>query len=377
MVDPHAAGPPDELQVRVLDPGAAAQFQGLKGATFTGWKEVQVIRPLEAIAGAFRLSLPANRAVPIRRGSRVSIEVGTEPILTGYVESMLLELGENSAELTVAGRDLAGDLVDCQEPSAVTEWHSVTLDEIALELAQPFGVTEVRLDGLPTAPFDVFQAQPGESSWATLERALRMRARLAYSAGDGAVVLAGPPISRAARRLVYGENLLELQIRTTDAERFRFYTVRGQARGSDQGWGTVSAHVEGRAEDLGVARNRPLVILAESQVTPSDAEDRAAWEASMRRARSGVVRAVVRGWRQVEGGDPWRVNELVEVRADLVGFAQELLIRRVEFVRSLDAGNVVTLELVRPDSYIPKPVLEEDPTGDPFESYLGDEEDQP
>lgn len=352
----------DELELRV------------EGRSFTGWEEVSVARALDALSGAFRLTVSDRRPYPVRPGDACEVILAGELLISGYVDVLDVEVGPERRLAVVEGRDKTADLVDCSEISEPAEHFDVRLADLAVRIASPFGV-EVRSELAEDEPFQVFKVNPGETAFAALERAARRRGALLYSEGDGVLVISRPASGRAAGALVEGPrgNVERCKLRIDGRNRFRTYVVRAQGPGGDDHYGPDVALVEGRAEDPGVSRYRPLLVVGDGAMTFEDAADRASWEATVRAARAAWISVEVPGWRQAPGGPPWRVNDLVRVDVPSALVDQELLIASVHHQRDKEQGTRTTLGLTRRDAYVPSP--EVDTEEEAFLELLGGEDD--
>jgi prophage tail gpP-like protein len=342
----------------------------VEGRSFTGWETMTVARALDAVAAQFQLVVSDREPFPVRPGDECTVKVAGELVVTGYVDALQYTGTATGRQLTVAGRDRTGDLVDCSETSDPGEWTELPLAELVQKIADPFGIEVRALSDAALQPLELFRRQPGETAWSAIERACRRRGILAFSSGDGALLLDRPASSSAQVPLLEGENgnVLAWAIEVDHRSRFSLYDVRGQTGGSDSFSGTLAAEVQGTATDVAIDRFRPLLVLAEGALSFDDAEDRAAWEASVRAARSSRATVTVQGWRQVPRTGPvWSVNQLVQVRLPSAGLASVLLVDQVTFERS-NAGSRTRLGLTRPDAYQPAPVVED------FEDFLGSDE---
>lgn len=329
-----------------------------RGKLLRGWKSVTITRAIDAAAVAFEVSGPARSPYPIAPGDEVEVYASGERILRGFAERLQRRLDADGSTVTVSGRDRVADLIDCTAANEPGEWTNVELEQLAVELAKPFGVSVDYSAGAKPA-FEVFSLRPGDTAWGALERACRMRGVLAYSNGEGRLQIRRPGQAVAPVELIEGQNLRAASYTVDDSARFRFYRVQGQRRGSDSAWGEQVALIEGEAEDRGARSPRQLVILAESMGTNQTAQERAQWEAIVRAAEAVQLEAEASGWRQNGpggGGALWQPNEELAVRAPSLDLDGYLLVRAVTF-RQAEREESTFLELVRPDAYQPQPAL--------------------
>lgn len=345
----------------------------VRGERWTGWLSIEVLRAVDAAAGRFRLSTVPSRTEtwPIRPQDEVTIRIGGEELVTGHVDELRATSSVGGREVTVAGRDRTADLVDCAAVTTPGTWFGAGLEEIVRELATPYGVQVIRLTSRVGEPFDVFKLQVGESAWAAIERAARARSVLTTTDGQGRLILTTPGVGQAEVDLVEGgpgANVLSSSFRWNLESRYRTYLVRGQGRGSDDGWGDEVAAIEGEAQDLEILRERTTLVISDGPLTFSDAEDLARWTAAHARARSIELDVTVLGWLQYPDGPPWRPNETVIARIPSIGVEGRWLIRSVRHSRDREASARTILGLVPEDAYDP---IAEIPAGrDPVEDLL-------
>lgn len=348
---------------------------------YSSWEEVTLDRAIDAACGSFvvRVTSPeqvGSRGVaaggpvavsgagilyelPFGPQDQVEIAAANEVVCTGRVDSLESELNSSGGTLVrLAGRDRSADMVDCSAPNKPGEWFNVGIRDLARDLATPFGLS-VTVTGA-AAVLPSFSLQEGETAWNALERACRMRGLLCFSDAFGNLVIEAPGAGGfdGGGRIAQGENLTTARLTLNDAERFSIYNVRGQRPGAIDGGAEAAILIEGNALDAGVRRYRPLVVLAESAVSPADAQLRAQWEAIVRASRAHRLSCVVPGWRRPLSSRPWRINTLVPVLIPRMGINAELLIMQTIFRRSKRGGTTTELVLVRPDAFQPQPQIE-------------------
>ncbi|MQX36812.1 phage baseplate assembly protein [Roseospira navarrensis] len=340
-----------------------------------GWTSVSVTRSIEAVAGAFDLTLTrrtgARLRIPLGGPCRVSVEDERgrrTPVLTGYIDDVEPSYDAQSHEVTVRGRDAAGDLVDCSAihlPSG--EWHGVTLDQIARDLVAPYGIS-VRAAADTGPAFASFRIQEGETVWDALERACRYRGILAMSDGLGGLVLTTPAQARdtgATLERVPGTRVLSARGMMSHRDRYSTITVKGQSA-LDDGFG-VEAVAAGRASvtDAGVPRHRPLIVLAEEGESLAD---RAAWERTVRQGRSRRAEITVAGWRD-DADALWRPLTLVRVVDPWLALDRAMLIAGVTYDKS-DDGTTATLEVVAEGAFDVRQETPPESGGDADEQWV-------
>jgi prophage tail gpP-like protein len=322
------------------------------GRDYAGWKSVRVVRSMSSCAGSFELGVaelwPGAQAVDgIRPGEKCELRIGNDPVVTGYVDTVELQIDAAQHEVQVTGRDSTADLVDCSALRKPGQWRGQRVERIAQDLAEPFGV-KVRVEVDTGRPLASFALQEGESVFEAIERAARMRALLLMSDGTGALVITRAGLRRVATPLVMGSNILSGRAALDMRDRFSLYVAKGQAPGSDTYSGAQVAQIAARATDPGVHRYRPLVLTGEAPDLGASLRQRVEWEANVRAASAMEVEVTVNGWRHEAG--LWEPNTIVKVSAPVLRLDHELLVHTVQY--SLDeGGQVATLAMTRADAY--------------------------
>lgn len=325
----------------------------LGGVSYGGWTAIYVHRSLEEVAGTFELALTERwpeheQPLVIQPGAACVVTIAGKPVITGYVDTVDQGYDATNHTLTVSGRDKTADLVDCSATFSKGEWRNAKIDQLARDLAGPFGIT-VRSTGDLGAPFLTFAIEPGESAFDCLERAARQRGLLLASNGAGDLVVGHAGTGKVGTALRSGENLLAGGVRNDNAMRYSQYTVLGQRAGSDQVSGAAAAQVKAQASDAGATRYRPLVIVDEDQGDIASFQRRAKWEASVRAARALTYTALVQGWMHASG--PWETNTLVQVYDPVLRLGRELLVRDVDYGLDPSSGQVTQLVLTPAEAY--------------------------
>lgn len=331
------------------------------GRAWYGWKAARIQRGIEHCAGGFELELSElwhedSRPPAARAGDRCELMIGTDPVITGWVDGAEVTLDAGTHSSRVSGRDATGDLVDCSAIRGSGQWRGLRIEQIAAQIAEPFGV-RVTTDVDTGKPLTTFALQEGETAFEAIERAARLRALLLVSDGVGGLLITRASDTRIGTELVMGENILAITVRSDWRDRYAVYFAKGQAPGSDFFNGPAASQMKAQAADPDVARHRPLVITDPCPDVAASLVERVKWEAKVRAARSFEAEVMVQGWRHADG--LWQPNTRVMVRAPGVRIETELLISRVEF--SLDErGTRTVLGMTRPDAFSLLPLRQAD-----------------
>lgn len=330
---------------------------------YEGFKNIKLSRSLTSLTGSFEIVLVDKFNVEkvdfeLKPGLEISCKIGKRPFYKGYIDKLAISLAAGSRNLTISGRDKTGDLVDCSHVGK-NEFNNMKLEAIAKELVRPFGI-DVIIFAETGAPFTKFTIAQGDTVFQSLEKLAKQRNLLLTSSPEGNLVFEKKGIIRSSSELIEGFNIRNAGIELDNTERFSNYHVKSQAIGL-LGIPADASQAKGMAQDEGIDRYRPTVILNESQGDGKTAQQRAEWEASLRSAKACNVSVVVVGWTQI-AGELWATNQLVHIDCPSIGVKQDMLISKVNFELS-ENGKITELELIRPDAFEFKPKIkkEKDP----------------
>lgn len=334
----------------------------IDGVDWSYWKSVEIARQMDAIAGTFSIALAdpwrdGAQALPIAAGMACEVLIGDDPVINGYIDKVTPSFSVTDHGIAISGRDRSGDLVDCSAVHKPGQWSNQTALQLAAILAGPFSVP-VAAEGDVGAAIPVFKLEQGETAFEALDKALKQRELLAMPDGQGGLILLKVGGRKSDTSLVQGVNILTASADFDLTDRYSDYLVQGQQQGSDETYGEAAAAVNAKTRDEAVTRYRPLIVRAESQVNPASARQRAAWECTVRAARSVTLNVTVQGFRQ-ESGKLWEPNALTEVKIPFLRLEQELLISSVTFRREASSGSITTLQLKDPKAFQPEPKTEQ------------------
>ncbi|MGD8499286.1 MAG: hypothetical protein PVJ86_01485 [Phycisphaerales bacterium] len=330
----------------------------IAGYKYSGWTSIRVTKSMDQLAHSFDLSLTDRWVVeeadlPLEVGQRCRISHDNVGILTGWIDSVITDYTSDGMRITVSGRSLSGDLVDCAATHSGGQWRGSGLLKIAQDLCSPFGLSAYTNTDLGGA-FRIFELQDGETVFQALERAARRRGVLLQTRPDGNIVFERVGSTKVKTKLVYGRNILEGSKRTSWQDRFSTYTVKAQAQGTDTFFGSSAAALKMVSTDSGVTRYRPTIISADDEDSGEELQKRANWERNVRAGRAAKLDYLVQGWSHT--GGLWQPNKLVCIEDRVLRVDDEVLISEVTFERNENSGTVTRLSLVRKEGYDIQPL---------------------
>lgn len=332
------------------------------GQVYQGWTKVEVTRSLEAMAGSFSLELTWKWqgseqqykafVEPIKQGQACTVDIGSERVITGYVDDWIPSYDANSVVISVSGRDKTADLVDCSIDHPSGQFNNQTLTQIANTVCEPFGI-KVMVNADVGAPFARIQIDQGESPHELLTRLARQRGVLLTSDTFGNLVITRASKVKAGVSLILGENVLAARGRFSWRQRYSKFTVKAAGAAFGSQWdGAAQATVGGIKADVTddeIGRYRPMIIVNEEITTAEGAAKRGQWERQRSIGKSNSAEYTVTGWRIPQTGKLWNINTLVPVVDEILGLDEELLIVSVMFSED-DAGRLAVIGVVKPEA---------------------------
>jgi prophage tail gpP-like protein len=342
------------------------------GAALSGWHRVTMWRSLDAVPASFDIQVteryPTTAQVNIRAGQTCQVRIGSDLVLTGYVDRYAASLSPADHTVRIQGRSKSEDLVDCSaffgdmskpfgDPAGPSmQSFSGSALAIAQKLAAPYGVTVSSLAG-PGAPIPQFNVNLGETAWQIIDRITRISQLVAYDLPDGSVVLAQAGSETMSSGFVQGQNIEQADIVYSMDARFSQYEghmMASMALGTDAG--VNSPGVGKIIRDDGVPRFRKLYVISEQTfMGQSLAEQRAQWECNRRIGRSQMLNLTTDSWRDA-AGNLWAPNHLVPLDVPALKLTgAQWVIGSVTYLRD-ENGQHAVLVLMPPSAYQPEPI---------------------
>ncbi len=345
---------PDDLTLRI------------GGASISGWTQLRVTRGMERVPSDFDIVMTERfpgelNAVTVVPGAPCQVLLGTEVVITGYVDRFTPSLSPQGHQVRVVGRGKCCDLVDCSAEWPGGQISGTSALDVATKLAAPYGIAVTLAPGVSSGPsIPQFNLILGETAWELIERVCRYAALVPFELADGSLQLAQVGTTAHASGFAQGQNVMQASIQYGMDQRYSRYVAFLQSVENlgDQGAGGVDGNVLAVMKDHTVSRHRQLDIIAEAGAGGQDiAITRAQWELARRWGRSFVCRLTTDSWRDAQG-DLWQPNRLALVDLPLLKTAQaQWLIGEVSFHLDAARGTTAELTLMPPEAFAPQPTL--------------------
>jgi len=332
------------------------------GNVYQGWTKVEVTRSLEAMSGSFSLELTWKWqdseqqykafVEPIKQGQACTVDIGSERVITGYVDDWIPSYDATTVTISVSGRDKTADLVDCSVDHPSGQFNNQTLTQIANTVCKPFGIKVVVNTDVGEA-FARIQIEQGETPHELLSRLARQRGVLLTSDTFGNLVITRASKVKAGVSLILGENVLAARGRFSWRQRYSKFTVKAAGAAFGEKWDSSALSTVGGIKaditDSDISRYRPMIIVNEEITTAEGAAKRGQWERQRSIGKSNSAEYTVTGWRIPQTGKLWNINTITPVIDEILGLDEEMLIASIMFSED-DAGRLAVISVVKPDA---------------------------
>ena len=354
--------------VAPADPDVVAIVTG--SDRFEGWQTVAISRSCETIPNNFSLSastefLQGAALKGTQPGLACQIYIGTDLVINGKIDRRTINLDAHGHMVTLTGRGLTRNLVDCSADIAndpTIKGGSInakdTLD-LATRVSKAYGVKVISAVQDLGIAIPNFQVRLGETPYEIIESVARYARYLVYENEAGMLVLDRVgTLSMAAGFTVPGNVEAITAERSVDG-RYSDYIVVASAiyQLADL---SPTQNQRAAAQDPTLGEHR-VKIMVSSQYSPAFdiAEAMAKWEKGRRIGRAQAAILTCDAWRDAppSGGTPrlWTPNRLATINApvaDIVG--ANWIIGSVTFRKDL-SGTHADLVLMPPDAFAVEP----------------------
>jgi prophage tail gpP-like protein len=340
------------------------------GKTLEGWLTSSVIRDIDAgPPSRFTISLTerfpnSDNSAVIVPGSACQVYLGSNIIITGYIDNYLPTYDARTHRVVIEGRSNTEDVVDSSyvgPPWGFSSGASLktTIAAILSQQTPNVGLSFLAPDQpLPTGPAQAYQVTFGESVYSVIESLCRMCQLLLYDDENGNLVINTVGTTRAGSSLVEGQNVEAAAVRVDWSQRFHnlYIGAAGQIPGA-----AIANSIFGSAQvDQQIRTSRSKIVLMDHYPSPALVQQRANWEMNRRIGRSLMTQVTVTGWRD-GAGNLWKVNTVVGVQLPTLKINSDLIIAACEYDRDENGTRTVLTcmpgSALKPAPYIPVPAI--------------------
>jgi prophage tail gpP-like protein len=337
-----------------------------------GWETVTITRSAEMFPNYFSFSMTEefsqdpNTILAIPGKGICQVKIGSDLVVTGYVDRYTTSIDAHSHNVEITGRGLCEDLADCSVDitnESSPFYNGAVAVESAIDLAEKLAATSKLNARIAVSdrgpPIPKLLVAPGETSYELLEKVCRYAGYLIYEDETGTVVLDRAGTAKMASGFAQGVNVEAATSSLSVEQRFTTYTI--MASTVDQATEGAKVDVSNKratAKDdalIAMGRVRPRIIISQQTDGNADFADRMVkWEMARRNGRSQSVQLTCDSWRD-SAGKLWQPNRLAPVNLPALKVVNaEWLIATVVF-RKDQGGTHADIQLMPPDAFSIEP----------------------
>lgn len=339
------------------------------GIQYTNFTTASCELRLDSLSSSFSFEAitPDGQALPFKGGDPCRIFVDNELALTGFIEIAAPSLTADDDTTTVSGRDKTADLLDSTLVGLDDiRGDNLTLKSLIEQVIAHLGLDIQVVDKVNPKPFsaaeDVAAPEPGENAFSFIQKYSKKRQVLLTSDAQGNVVIDANSGTQADGAIQYiigadDNNVIGRNYSFNLTGRFYKYVVKSDLsipplnQAGDTAIEEIS-NQDGIAFDTEIRKSRVLTIIPDATFSSINCQDRAKWEANVRRARSMPYSATVKGFRVGgQGTLLWQINKRYQIVDQGIGKIEPMLCNSITFSFDAEDGRQTALGFVGKDAY--------------------------
>ena len=345
----------------------------VNGVKYKFWTSVSITSELNTVAPAFSVNAFSKSSLMIdglKSGRPVTVKIGEDTVLTGYIEQTPVSYSATSANVGIAGRSKTCDLIDCtvmvddpnisyEKPNtsnsnyvscpqnAATEYKNVALETIIAQLIMPYGIKLVN-ETKPLTKKRNFSAKHEDTVLKALQNLTSTENLLFYGNEKGDLVVTEKGKLTADDALVLGQNILTGDASFDASKIYKYYRAVGQDKGVTGKTGHAASSHNYTAVDDNVSRTRLLTKKVQGAADTAKCKVTAEGDRDYNRDQYFKITYKVQGWRQ-STGKLWKINSLVDIKDDSLGIDTQ----RSQKIFNLteNEGMTTTLDVIPPNGW--------------------------
>lgn len=329
------------------------------------WDQAEIDSQIDTPADGWSLSLfnPAIGSLPpqVRGGAPARIYYGDELVLTGIVDNLNEKIQRSGRAITISGRDLAGQLIDCSVP--IKSAKQVTLKQLLEDfiLKDSLGKIIHQIIVQDDAWLkNKVSIEPGESLWDAIAKAAQVTGQFIWFEPRGALVVGDPfenpyKVNKPLRMMYSGADNNVLSLEYSEDVSGLFSDIQ-----------LISQDTDAKALSAAAQANTPYAYSRRKILTLGDIENQAEAQAALNKIKHDNdleaynLNAIVPGW--TVDGKVWQPGWEISLQSDVLTRANARWVAMGRTLRlSRTEGKTTALKLKRQGDWV-QPLLYKEPT---------------
>lgn len=321
----------------------------VNGKIFSFWLEAKIIKSLQSFSGSFDVAYTTkvDKTSPsflIKEGDSCTVKYKNTPMITGFIEKVLLDVNETSLSFFCSGRDKTGDLVDSHVSINEREFKNQNIVNISNTICSDFGISFKSESPNATSIIKNVVIDTKDTLAQIIAKLSKLKNCIVLPNDKGELVFSKVG-SKNAGSLTFGQ-FISIKIEQDSSQKFQSY----KAYFSDN-CDADNKHKKEIAsvKDSSVKRPRVLILQMPKATLKEDAINKLKWEMCQRISKAISITIVTDGWLNSQK-NIWEPNQLLTLKLDSFQISETFLIETCTYL--LDKNGYSTeLKLVLKDAY--------------------------
>lgn len=335
----------------------------ISNTNYKTFKSFFVTRSIDDVCGSFSIviSRPANDVTPFKTGDLIDIVLDGTQVMRGKIYQIGIEGDSTTDDIILSGRDITGDIIDSTVPDDSKVYSGgVRIEDIASKIILSLGLADkirvLNFSGSDIVPFSEEEIVSCETGYTTIKFLLKYsRKRQLFLNTDvfGNLIFFKAAGIKTGNQIINEfannqNNVISYKSKFNISDRFNKYICKSQDVKLWLGGDDAIVDTDGIAIDDQISTTRVFEFKAKESMNAAEAQQRAAEEANIRRARAFEYTVVVQGFKDKK---LWEINQFVNVSDDKADLHGEFLIKKIEYNLDVIKGRTTKLTVVDRDSY--------------------------
>jgi prophage tail gpP-like protein len=305
----------------------------------------------------------ANR-LPFKGGESCKVIIEGEKVITGTIEVVDIDWDSKSHVIVVSGRGRCADFADSYIDNISDLSAANTLVDVIQKVVDSIPDLNLKVKtNVAQSSFnkaeDLLSPAVSENCFDYADSVCRRKQVLITEDVNGDILLtrSSNDVYPDLIKQVVGaddNNILSAKATYDYSGIFRTYKVKSQSNpttmtlGGKFGVKDIVGN-DGLYVDVRNRKGRQFVVVSEQSASNLTAQERAKWEADIRRTRSIKYQATVQGYKN--GSEIWYPNKLVKIIDELCNIDSTMLLVDVEYSSKIEEGTKSILTFVEKGSF--------------------------
>ena len=353
---------------------------------FEGFRSIQATKNMGGLCGHFTITFAGTSVISditdrINVFDKITIYADSHKIMTAFVETINIDYTSDNYEISVCGREVTCDVVDCKVSAGFTQTGTTSLVTLISNLFAKEKLGEIGQSAPKSNPIKIIDksdqgndpflfsdfliASNGTSVYDFINTYAQKKFAILITNADGDIVIANSGVETLSYSLtnIPGErnNILKSNLAIDVSKLYRSYTYRSipdytNQVGSDaspESLSTVSATSE--SPDTNIREGRNYLNIQDDAYTIKKLQELVRWreQTNITNARVYTVTLAGHTFKNLAIGGASGVislNDLIKIDDKMAGISDAFIVNGLTYLMSED-GNTLEIEFVNRYAY--------------------------